>query len=74
MGAREQVVRWIVRGASYQPATLELSLCFVPAHVKLPPLGPTSRRLRSLRLAGVLLDGGFAGHLRTGCPFWKTWS
>ncbi|CAN6228226.1 unnamed protein product [Urochloa humidicola] len=68
---RNHVVRWILRGASYQPAALEVRLRFVAAHVRLPPLGSTStacRRLRRLSLSGVLLDGGFAEHLRTGCP------
>lgn len=73
-GVKEQVVRWILRGASYRPATLEISLHFAASYARMPPLGTTttSSRLTRLCLSGVLLDGGgdgFAGCLRTGgCP------
>ncbi|TVU14381.1 hypothetical protein EJB05_37845, partial [Eragrostis curvula] len=62
------VHRWVRRGIKYRPAVLEITLA-TGTVFNLPPLGPApSCRLRSLRLCGVSLDGGFADHLRTRCP------
>ena len=69
---KAEVAGWILRGASYRPAALEISLEHAARYVTMPPLGTgtgtTSSRLARLRLSGVLLDGGFASYLRTGCP------
>ncbi|CAL5067948.1 unnamed protein product [Urochloa decumbens] len=66
--AAKHVDRWIRWGITSRPAEISVELS-PELQIKLPPLGPSaSRRLRTLRLAGVRLDRGFADSLRSGCP------
>ncbi|KAL6652708.1 hypothetical protein ACP70R_011633 [Stipagrostis hirtigluma subsp. patula] len=71
------VERWVRRAITCRPAVLEVAMASdyfsslllldIDFQLTLPPLGRACR-LKRLHLCGVLLDGGFAASLRSGCP------
>jgi hypothetical protein len=63
--------RWVCRGIKCQPLELQIrgSIYFSNMyHFQIPLLGFGFQRLKSLELAGALLDRGFSEQLSSGCP------
>jgi hypothetical protein len=62
---------WVCRGIKCQPLELQIEVCFSYSnryHFQIPLLGSGFQRLKSLELAGVILDRGFSERLSSGCP------
>ncbi|TVU14395.1 hypothetical protein EJB05_37860, partial [Eragrostis curvula] len=66
----KHIGRWVRWGAAHHPVAIEVSLGrFINFNnIRVPPLVSASRSLRSLRLLGLVLDSGFADHLRSASP------
>nr|TKW04511.1 hypothetical protein SEVIR_7G114700v2 [Setaria viridis] len=65
----DAVNSWIRRGTRYRPAALEITMADSCGYWFTPSLVPaTACRLTRMHLRRVRLAGGFAEHLRSGCP------
>jgi hypothetical protein len=62
---------WVCRGIKCQPLELQIRGCISFSnkyHFQIPLLGSGFQRLKSLDLAGAILDRGFSERLSSGCP------